>query len=62
MVVNFRARGISRGTCKLVRIPTLIKKYMFKMNIILYYDVARKKNKKSNSFNKMMFILSFIFK
>jgi len=62
MVVNFRACGISRGTCKLVRISTLIKKYIFKMNIILYYDLAHKKNKKSNSFNKMMFILSFIFK
>jgi len=26
MVVNFRARGISRGACKLARTPTLIKK------------------------------------
>jgi hypothetical protein len=26
MVVNFRARGISRGTCKLTRTPTLNKK------------------------------------
>jgi hypothetical protein len=26
MVVNFRARGISRDVCKLVRTPTLIKK------------------------------------
>jgi hypothetical protein len=26
MVVNFKAREISRGTCKLVQTPTLIKK------------------------------------
>jgi hypothetical protein len=26
MIVNFRARGISRGTHKLARTPTLIKK------------------------------------
>jgi len=26
MVANFRARGISRGACKLAQTPTLIKK------------------------------------
>ena len=26
MIVNFRARGISRGACKLARTPTLKKK------------------------------------
>jgi hypothetical protein len=25
MIINFRARGISRGACKLARTPTLIK-------------------------------------
>jgi hypothetical protein len=36
MVINFKARGISRGACKLARTPTLIKKNQFfqKINLI----------------------------
>jgi len=30
MVVNFKTRGISRGACKLIRTPTLIKKKLLK--------------------------------
>jgi hypothetical protein len=38
MIVNFRARGISRGTRKLARIPTLIiiKKYPPYIYIYIY--------------------------
>jgi len=39
MVVNFRISGISRGACKLTRIPTLIKKK--------YSIIKIKKKKKS---------------
>ena len=35
MVVNFRGRRISRGACKLTRTPTLIKKKIIIIIIIL---------------------------
>jgi hypothetical protein len=33
MVINFRAREISQGTCKLIQTPTLIKNKIFLINI-----------------------------
>jgi hypothetical protein len=39
MIVNFRAREISRGVHKLIQTPTSIKKKMLSMNIISIYIV-----------------------
>jgi len=38
MVVNFRARGISRGALKLARTPTLIKKKKKKLNKMCHIE------------------------
>jgi len=53
MVVNFRARGITRGTCKLAGTPTLIKKKASYVvidkasfsNVVNYLAIARLHNK-----------------
>ena len=37
MVVNFRARGISRGARKLARTPTIIKKIIIIIIIIIFF-------------------------
>jgi hypothetical protein len=51
MVVNFRARGISRGACKLVRTLTLINKKSNLTKIILLLEFTmnceRMHNKKA---------------
>jgi len=48
MVVNFRARGISRDAYKLARTPTLIKKNIIQWTIIWFKKFKNQISLKSN--------------
>ena len=54
MVINFKAREISRGTCKLARTPILIKKYIYYSKKIKSIQINKwfKRNKIINPFSR----------
>jgi hypothetical protein len=64
MVVNFRARGISRGRRKLTRTPTLIKKknqnFNWALEGALYTKAAVKEQRKLKGHGLSFFIILLV--